>query len=155
MARRGFTLLELVLALVLLALGTGLATASLAGLRDGAAAGDAAERLVLLGERARRLAVHEGAPVRLRIDPEAATAALAVLRPEGEAASGDPLALGEPGRLAISAGTGTDLLFLPDGRCDSPGTVIVDQGGWRRQVRFPAGALPPIASPAEDAEATP
>lgn len=157
MTRKGFTLLELMLVLALLGMAGTLVATRLGPLRRSAGAELAAGRLEAQILRCQDLAVGGGWPVRLRLDLAAGTATAMVLGPDGPAEPGDgqdaaaDLA-GGPETLSASftgddrvtvASGAVDLLFIPDRRCERPGTVTLAAGGTALAVRCRAAFTPP------------
>lgn len=157
-----FTMLELLLVLTVLGILAALAAARLGGLRTSQGIALAAQQVQEQALRAQHLAAERGQPVRLRLDPEAGSASVQLLA--GSVAS-DPadgataacslydgaerlhLAYSRDDGIAVPGGP-VDILFLPDARCDLPGTVALAVGERAASVRIAAGAAPPVVEAA-------
>lgn len=164
--RAAFTLLELILVLAIIAVGAAVAAARLTPLRGDRALALAAHTLAAQVQRCQDLAAAHGHPVRLRLDRDAGTIEVAVIGSSADA-PGDGadarLSLAPPpDRVAVAwrgadgvlpAAGPVDLLFLPDRRCDHPGTVTLELGSAARTVRIPAAARPPVIAVADPTDA--
>ena len=172
--RRAFTLLELLLVLAIIALGSAVVAVRLGGLRPTQAVDQAAQQVLDQTWRCRRLAQSNGILVRLRIEAEQKTATVQVLGGAGvagtggvgDSAAGTSAETDPPDALPVLATlyegaedlTATfqrddgvisneaqiDVLFRPDGRCDPPGLLTLTCAGQVSQVRYPAGLRPPL-----------
>lgn len=146
-ARRGFTLIELILVLALLVVITSIAVPSMSRFIRGRALDSESGRLMALMHAGQSRAVSEGVPMVLWVDEKAGTYGLEA---ETSGQNGDAKAeeLTVDSTLSISVqnlGTGTQvsfknlpaIKFLPDGLLDeaSPQTLqLVDADGFARQL---------------------
>lgn len=152
-----FTMLELLLVLAVLGAVSALAAVRLTTMRGGQGLERAARLVCEQALRAQQLAAQQGAIVRLRLDPEARSAAVHLVAGAAATAPGDgqgaafdlfdgadamTLELQRDDGAAQPAGA-IDLLFLPDHRCDSPGLIVIGVGGRSAAVRIAPGAVPP------------
>jgi type II secretion system protein H len=140
--RRAFTLLELLLVLVVLGVVTAVAAARLNGLRGTQALEQCARRFSDQVLRSQELSTRLGQAVRLRLDLGAVTCTVQILSGttttdpvDGQDAKldlrdgADSLTLTYRATSGQAAdGTQVDLLFLPDGVCDLPGVLVLDDG---------------------------
>lgn len=155
--RPGFTLLELLLVLAVLGVLSALAAARLGGMRGGQGILQAARMVQEQALRAQHLAEMRGRIARLRLDPEARTAAVGLMSGTQADDPGD----GQPAALSLFDGADAftvafrrddgspvpsgpvDVLFLPDRRCDVPGRIDLSLGDRTATVRIAPGAVPP------------
>lgn len=160
--RSAFTLLELLLVLVVLGALAAVAAARLGGLRVSQGVELAARQVQEQALRAQRLAVDRGQPARLRLDP-AGTVQVQMIAgtvasdpPDGQPAGATlydgaealTLSYARDDGVAMPSGP-VDVLFLPDARCDVPGSVALACGGRSASVRIAAGAQPPSVTVGE------
>lgn len=156
--RRAFTLLELLLVLAIIALGSAVVAVRLGGLRPAQAVDQAAQQILDQTWRCRQLARSQGAAVRLRVEPALKTATVQVLGISGPTDPTDA----QPAEIVLFEGADTitasylrddgvastedqlDVLFRPDGRCDPPGVLTLACGDHAANVRYPAGLRPPL-----------
>ena len=140
--RSGFTLLELILVMALLAIVVALAVPSLHGFARGRRAGDCAENLVSLTRWARTHAIARGLTYRLNVDPGAGKFWLTMVQDDGTVAMlgddfGQTFQAPEGVTLSWNAPQQQDgqyIQFLPNGRTDPAVIQIVDQSGKMIQV---------------------
>jgi type II secretion system protein H len=167
-ARPGFTLLELILVLVVLGIGSAIAAARLGGMRGTVGVDQAAQRLVDQARRCQHLAATSGHQVRMRLDLKAATVTVAMLDDARErlpddgqaeritlAGGSDVITLGFARGDAVQSSASAeqvDLLFAPDARCEPAGTLTVASTTRTASVRLFAGARLPELLPAADRE---
>jgi type II secretion system protein H len=153
--RSGFTLLELILVLVVLGIGSLLAAARLGGLRGTIGVDQAARQVVDQARRCQHLAASTGQLVRLRLDLAQRTTTAALLDGvrTSEPTDGQPATVDlarSADRVVMSfarsdavRGSGddstVDLLFSPDSRCDPAGTLSLVGEGRSASVRLHAG----------------
>lgn len=161
--RAAFTLLELILVLAVLGFLSAVAAARLGGLRTGQQVEQAARNVEEQIQRCQRLASSRSQAVRLRLDLDAHTTEAHLLgagteqvppdgQPEQATLDGDSLTvsyLADSGKRT-TAGT-LDLLFLPDGICDLPGTLTIAQGERTATVQCHLGSQPPTRLAAVEA----
>ena len=142
-ARRGFTVLEMLVVLAILALAVGLLGPRMLGGRKGMELAEG-ERLVAFLRRARLDAMRTGVPVRLRVDADAGIVSRDV--------DGVRLALDSPvsvvGERSRSIESSADLIFHPNGG-SSGGLLAV--AGERRRILVAIDWLTGHASLAEAA----
>ena len=134
--RRGFTLLELVLVMLLVSLMMGLAAPSLRGFIIGRKSADAVAQVIALAQYARNQAVSTGATYRLNVDPAQGTYWLTVQK------GGEFRELGtEFGRRfllpefveaswpAAQSAAHAYIEFFPDGRTEAVKLQLRDRDG--------------------------
>ncbi len=110
---RGFTLLELILVLVVLGIGSAIAAARLGGMRGTVGVDLAAQRVVDQARRCQHLAATSGHQVRMRLDLQANTVTVAMLDDVKERVPDD----GQDSRVALTSGA--DELTLTFARSDA------------------------------------
>lgn len=113
---RGFTLLELILVLMVIGIGSAIAAARLGGMRGTVGVDLAAQRLIDQARRSQHLAATSGHQVRLRLDLKANTVSVAMLDDVRERKPDD----GQDDQVALSSGA--DELTLSFARSDAVGT---------------------------------
>jgi len=134
---RGFTLLELILVMAIIAIAVAMAVPSLHGFAQGRRAGNCAEEILALAQWARTQAIVRGKPYRLNLDPGAGTFWLTVQEDDGTIQSlgeefGRTFSVPEGVRLDWNASPqpdGTYVQFLPTGRCDPATIHVTDPNG--------------------------
>lgn len=153
--RAAFTLLELILVLAIIGFLTAVAAARMNGMRGSQQVEQATRQIADQVQRCQRLATARSMAVRLRFDLTAHTAAVHLLaagveqippdgQPELSELAGDALAMSYTADSGAVTSSGMlDLLFLPDGICDLPGTLTVTQGPSTATVQCHLGSQPP------------
>ena len=136
--RCAFTLIELVLVMVVVAIAAALVVPLLSNSARGRRAGDAAAQVVALTQYARSQAVSQGKVYRLVIDPQAGTYGIAMGDPGGWQTL-DNWSFRLPEGLSIESdliaqADGLYLEFKPSGRCDPTTIRIRDRDGSVIQV---------------------
>jgi type II secretion system protein H len=136
----GFTLFELVLVLLLLAIMAGMAAPSLRNFAQGRNAPDAANQIVTLTRWAHTQAVAEGRNYRLNLSP--ATGQYQVTTEEGNASQTIASSMGQMFKVAdgvtidasMPSNNGLKVIhFYPNGRTE-PGTIKIDNGSQHLEV---------------------
>ena len=145
----GFTLLELILAMLIVCVVLALAAPSLRGFAQGRAVVNTADQLVSLARLAQQQAVSEARTYRLNIEPRDGLYYLSAQDGDQflriEADWGRAFELGEQ----ISAETdclrdsdGEYLEFYPDGRCTPGAILLTDRTGLRVRVESVSATEP-------------
>ncbi|HEV7299345.1 MAG TPA: GspH/FimT family pseudopilin [Tepidisphaeraceae bacterium] len=133
--RRAFTLIEMVLVMVVLAIGVSLTAPSLRGWSQGATLRDAGQQFLAATQLARSQAAATGVPHRLQVDTAANTYVLGALNGAewlpvpGE--FGQPTALPAEHRIEINT-TGTEpnaIDFYPNGRTTPCSVRLIGRTG--------------------------
>ena len=161
--RPAFTLLELLLVLVVIGVLAAVAAARLGGMRATQGVEQAAQQVHDQALRCQELAARNGHAVRLRVDRQALTATVQELLADGphDPADGavpdvllydgvDAFTLTFVRDDGIAAADPLDLLFLPDGRCDTPGQLTLSNNTRDTAVRIHGNGLPPTLLLAKD-----
>ncbi len=138
----GFTLLELILVLVVLAIVLATVAPSMRGLAQSRETADAALRVVAMTHRARAQAIAEGRPYRLNLDPNGRRCWLSAQSGAAYADVTDPLARSytPPEDVSITLEStfsepGTPyVLFHPSGRCEAASILVRGRRGEIYQV---------------------
>ncbi len=158
-AKAGFTLLELILVLVVLGIGSAIAAARLGGMRGTVGVDLAAQRVVDQARRCQHLATTNGHQVRLRLELETGVMSVAALGEAREHTPGD----GQDAQVALTTGADAltfafarsdgvsaagdgrtiDVLFAPDSRCEPAGVLTIASKNKSASVRLFAGARLP------------
>jgi prepilin-type N-terminal cleavage/methylation domain-containing protein len=149
-ARRGFTLLELVIVLVLIGTVLAMAAPSLRGFFAGRRTANAAAQILALTKLARSRAAAEGRIYRLNVDPEGRTYWLtarrggAFLEPGSEWGQRFDLPDGVSASIeaAVADGTPTYVQFYPSGASDEARVLLEDRSGEVLEVRCPSPGEP-------------
>ncbi len=161
--RPAFTLLELLLVLVVIGVLAAIAAARLGGMRASQGVEQAAQQVHDQALRCQALAARGGNAVRLRIDRQALTVTVQELVAAGPRAPGDgavpqvmlydgvdTVTLTYVRDDGVAAADPLDLLFLPDGRCDTPGQLTLSNTSRDGAVRIHGNGLPPTLLLAKD-----
>lgn len=144
-ARGGFTLLELIFVLLLMAVAVAIVMPSLSGTVKGRRVGDTAAQLVTLTNYAHNQAISEGRVYRLNFDSSGRGYWLTMQQDDGQYGSlgqelGQQFEVPEDLRvetdLARQQDGATYITFRPSGRCDpAPANVrVADQAGDVTQI---------------------
>lgn len=142
MKRAGFTLLELILVMAILAIGTALVVPSLHGFAQGRRTTNCCEQILALTKWARTQAIVRGLTYRLNLDPATRTYWLTVQNDDGTVQG-----LGEEFGRVFTAPEGVTLTwdaqpqqdgvyvqFLPSGRCDPATISVIDPTGHVTEI---------------------
>ena len=161
--RPAFTLLELLLVLVVIGVLAAIAAARLGGMRATQGVEQAAQQVHDQALRCQALAARGGNAVRLRIDRQALTATVQELVAAGpqDPSDGavpevvlydgvDTLTVTFVRDDGVAAADPLDLLFLPDGRCDTPGQLTLSNNTRDDAVQIHGNGLPPTLLLAKD-----
>jgi type II secretion system protein H len=157
--RRAFTLLELILVLAIAGIVASVVAARVGSLRPARIADDAARTIADLADRARHEASARGAPTRLRVALDDRRAQVAWRDPVGAwrsiddaaadwSSSVDDLRLDFQRDDAQPVERTVDALFLPDRRCDAPGSFTIAIAARSLTVRLSAMPLPSVVQAA-------